>query len=182
MSPRCLQCCRSGPVPSKGAGGAPLDLRPISVMSAVYRLWAGTRIRDVMQWQEAWLTKGQMGFRAGCACDDVYWAMALRAERAMLTCTCDVGLSADLAKAFDSVPHEIMLTLLTKLGMHPLLLRPIRVIYVGLRRRFRFAGAVGKRFRSTQGILQGCPLSVAALSAVLSIWSRAIEGRRGRPP
>eukprot|EP00662_Eupelagonemidae_sp_cell21_P003736 gene3736-biopygen34283 len=138
----------------KGNGGAPLDLRPISVTSAVYRLWAGTRIRAVMQWQEKWMTRGQMGFRAGCACDDVYWAMALRAERAMLAGETEVGLSADLAKAFDSIPHEIMFTLLEELGMHANLLRPLRGMYSRLRRRFKIAGAVGKEFKSTQGILQ----------------------------
>ena len=44
----------------KGAGGAPTNQRPISCTSAVYRLWAGTRIRTIMEWQEKWLASGQM--------------------------------------------------------------------------------------------------------------------------
>ena len=31
------------------------DLRPISVMSLIYRLWASTRFRLCMKWQEEWI-------------------------------------------------------------------------------------------------------------------------------
>ena len=34
------------------------DLRPISVMSAVYRLWAATRSQEVLAWQEQWPDPG----------------------------------------------------------------------------------------------------------------------------
>ena len=37
---------------SKGEGARPCDLRPITVMSAVYRLWALCRLQDLMLWQE----------------------------------------------------------------------------------------------------------------------------------
>ena len=37
---------------SKGCGARPEDMRPISVMSAVYRLWAAARLLDVNAWQE----------------------------------------------------------------------------------------------------------------------------------
>ena len=36
----------------KGEGANPIDMRPISVMSAVYRLWACARLVDVKLWQE----------------------------------------------------------------------------------------------------------------------------------
>eukprot|EP00973_Karenia_brevis_P053260 7403553-Karenia_brevis.AAC.1 len=38
----------------KGSGSHPSDLRPITVMSAVYRLWAARRLKDLRVWQEAW--------------------------------------------------------------------------------------------------------------------------------
>eukprot|EP00973_Karenia_brevis_P082496 11434733-Karenia_brevis.AAC.1 len=47
----------------KGAGSQPQDLRPISVMSAIYRLWAARRLWDLRSWQEAWIADGQHGFR-----------------------------------------------------------------------------------------------------------------------
>ncbi len=164
----------------KGQGWQPLSLRPISVCSAVYRLWAGTRVREIMVWQERWMPKGMRGFRLGCAADDVFWSLGLRVERAILTGECLVSLSADLTKCFDSLPHGIMLRLLQELGMDDRILRPLRRMYARLRRRFRVgAGAVGEEFICTQGLLQGCPLSVAALSAIASGWCRAVEEETG---
>eukprot|EP00666_Eupelagonemidae_sp_cell4sb_P017954 gene17954-biopygen36641 len=40
--------------------------------------------------------------------------------------------------------------------------------------RFRVAGGVGREFRATNGILQGCPLSVALLNAAVSVWCAAV--------
>ena len=36
----------------KGEGMRPTNMRPLSVLSAVYRLWAGIRVQAVMNWQE----------------------------------------------------------------------------------------------------------------------------------
>ena len=40
---------------TQGEGTSPLKLRPIGVMSAVYRLWVACRVRQVMVWQESWI-------------------------------------------------------------------------------------------------------------------------------
>eukprot|EP00660_Eupelagonema_oceanica_P019739 gene19739-biopygen1284 len=50
-------------------------------------------------------------------------------------------------------------------------------MYARLRRRFRAAGGVGAEFRATNGILQGCPLSVALLNASVAVWARAVEAQ-----
>eukprot|EP00663_Eupelagonemidae_sp_cell21sb_P000872 gene872-484_t len=86
----------------KGVGGGPLQLRPITVTSAIYRLWAATRVRAVMEWQETWIAPGQRGFRVGSACDDVYYSAALRLEHALLNGLTIVGLGIDLEKCFDT--------------------------------------------------------------------------------
>ena len=36
----------------KGDGSALQKLGPIGVMASIYRLWASTRIRDIIHWQE----------------------------------------------------------------------------------------------------------------------------------
>eukprot|EP00662_Eupelagonemidae_sp_cell21_P057647 gene57647-biopygen47542 len=69
-----------------------------------------------------------------------------------------------------------MLTLCAELGMSERILRPLRTMYRRLRRRFRYAGNVaGRRFHSTVGILQGCPLSVTLLTAIMAVWAKVIE-------
>eukprot|EP00665_Eupelagonemidae_sp_cell47_P009218 gene9219-8160_t len=161
----------------KGAGGRPLDLRPISVASVVYRLWAATRCREVMRWQETWIATGQKGFRLGSTCADVFFPLALRIEKALLDGTPLVGFSADWAKCFDRYPHDVMLSLLGETGLDARVLGPLRTMYRNLRRRFRLSGAVGKPFKSTQGLLQGCPLSVCGLTCIMAVLSKAVEGR-----
>eukprot|EP00660_Eupelagonema_oceanica_P014178 gene14178-biopygen34257 len=69
----------------KGEGGEPECMRPISVMSAVYRLWAATRMRDIRVWQEEWAALSQHGYRPLHGTEDVYWALQLRLEEALLS-------------------------------------------------------------------------------------------------
>ena len=59
-------------------------MRPITVASAVYRLWAATRLRDAINWQEGWIHEGQHGFRPKHGAINVYWSLALRVEEALL--------------------------------------------------------------------------------------------------
>jgi len=142
----------------KGEGGEPLAMRPISVTSAVYRLWAATRLRDAVMWQESWAQTGQHGFRMGR------------------------GILLDYSKCFDRLPHNIMLKLAEKTGAHARLMAPLRRIYAAIRRRFKVAGGVGKEFKATNGILQGCPLSVVLLNLMVAVWARAVsEETMGQP-
>eukprot|EP00973_Karenia_brevis_P060427 8407275-Karenia_brevis.AAC.1 len=61
------------------------------------------------------------------------------------------------------------------MGMPDRVLKPVRAMYGRLRRRFKMAGGVGLEFTASNGILQGCPLSVIMLNALMSIWARAVE-------
>ena len=80
---------------SKGEGSEPSKLRPIGLMSCVYRLWAAARVRDVMSWQEHWIDNSMHGFRRGHGAEDVWWTQALAIEDALLQGTCLFGLSFD---------------------------------------------------------------------------------------
>jgi len=144
----------------KGEGAEPLKQRPISVASAVYRLWAAVRLRDAMKWQEGWIHQGQHGFRAKHSTLDVFWEMGLRVEQAMLNDEDFSGLVLDYAKCFDKLPHKIMLKLAKAAGAHQRLLGPLKNMYDRIRKRFKLAGGLGEEFMATNGILQGCPWSV----------------------
>eukprot|EP00660_Eupelagonema_oceanica_P019203 gene19203-biopygen19823 len=161
----------------KGEGTEPLNLRPISVMSPVYRLWAATRLREMIRWQERWIARGQKGFRQGYACSDVYYEIALQIEEAILCGKPLGGISWDYRKCFDLIPQEILLRLLARMGLDERIGAPMRAMYVGLQRQFKVgaSGAIGAPFYASNGILQGCPVSVIALNALLSVWSRAVE-------
>eukprot|EP00660_Eupelagonema_oceanica_P000665 gene665-biopygen12615 len=130
----------------------------------------------MIEWQEKWAAKGQRGYRPGQGVEDVYWEIALRMEEAVLKGLPFGGLPYDSEKAFDRVPQQIVMTLMEKLGLHQRISAPLRAMYNGLRRRFRITGtAVGREFAATNGILQGCPVSVICLNALIAVWAKTVE-------
>ncbi|CAE8600524.1 unnamed protein product, partial [Polarella glacialis] len=137
--------------------------------------WVSIRLQDVTAWQEKWASESQHGYRPQHGTEDVYWSLALRIECALLQGTPLTGVSFDYSKCFDRVPVAILLRLVTELGMDSRICAPVRTMYSNLRRRFRINGSVGDEFRTTNGILQGCPLSVLFLNALVAIWCKAID-------
>ena len=47
----------------KGEGMMPMQQRPLSVLSQIYRVWAGIRLEECMVWQELWIHPHAYGFR-----------------------------------------------------------------------------------------------------------------------
>ena len=58
--------------------------------------------------------------------------------------------------------------------MDPRVLRPLAAIYSSLDRRFKVGGGLGQPFRPTNGIQQGCPLSVILINLLQAVWTRAV--------
>ena len=48
-------------------------------------------------------------------------------------------------------------------------------MYRELRRRFVMAGHVGKEFVASNGVIQGCPLSVLLLNLLMNTWARSVK-------
>jgi hypothetical protein len=96
----------------KGDGCRPRDMRPISVTSIIYRLWAAARLSDLKDWQESWASTGQHGFRQRHGPEDVYWAVALHLEAALLNGDPILGVNFDYTKCFDLIPHGLLFRLL----------------------------------------------------------------------
>ncbi|KAJ9450221.1 RNA-directed DNA polymerase from mobile element jockey [Diplonema papillatum] len=86
-------------------------------------------------------------------------------------------VALDFAKCFDRVPQGIVLRLAEGMGLDARILRPLRAMYRGMKRRFKLPLGVGSEFEVTNGILQGCPLSVILINALLSIVLRAVSAR-----
>eukprot|EP00754_Rhynchopus_humris_P030393 Rhum_TRINITY_DN15269_c1_g2::Rhum_TRINITY_DN15269_c1_g2_i1::g.147151::m.147151 len=164
------------PKGSSDAAPLPLALRPISIMSVVYRIWAATRLKQLRRWQEGWCSRYQHGFRPNHGCEDVLWQFGLLTEEACLRGEPDGAFTVhyDFAKCFDTIPHTITLALAAELGMPEGIGRALAGMYRDLERRFRIPGGVGEAFRATNGILQGCPLSVVLVNVLLVVWVREL--------
>ena len=91
----------------KGESGVPLDQRSITITSVVYRIWAAVRMRDSVDWQEAWMRKGQHGARAHHSTVDALMRVSLFFEEAIQNKSPANGIAVDLSKAFDNIPIQI---------------------------------------------------------------------------
>ena len=79
------------------------------------------------------------------------------------------GMSIDYIKCFDLIPQGVVLALALEQGMNPGTCRALGVMYKQLRRAFKIAGALGLWWQATNGILQGCPLSVILVNVLTTI-------------
>ena len=79
------------------------------------------------------------------------------------------GISIDYVKCFDLIAQAIVLALAFELGMDPGVARALRAMYKQLRRAFKVALCLGAWWRATNGILQGCPLSVIPVNVLTTI-------------
>ena len=161
-------------IPKEGPPG-PLNTRPLTVLSMVYRLWAGARLADTIAWQESWAHPAAFGFcPARSALDGVAVTQVLL-ELCRLRGWAVAGMSIDYVKCFDLIPQAVMLALALELGMDPGTCRALEAMYKQLRRAFKVAGALGLWLQATNGILQGSPLSVILVNVLTTIWKWEVD-------
>ena len=138
-------------------------------------MWASTWLRLLKVWQEGWCSPGQHGFRIGHGCEEVLWQFGLLMEHALGEGDEIHTVHFDFAKCFDSIPHGVTLQLAEKLGMLKGIGKALTGMYRDLDRHFRVPGGMGEPFKATNGILQGCPISVVLVNVLLVVWMRDLE-------
>ena len=164
-------------IPKEGPPG-PLNTRPLTVLSMVYRLWAGLRLVDAIVWQVSWAHPAAFGFRPARSALDRAAVTQVLLELCRLRGWAAAGMSIDYVKCFDLIPQAVVLALALELGMDPGTCRALGAMYKQLRRAFKIAGALGLWWQATNGILQGCPLSVILVNVLTTIWKWEIDSLR----
>eukprot|EP01063_Lacrimia_lanifica_P026615 TRINITY_DN3613_c0_g2_i4.p1 TRINITY_DN3613_c0_g2~~TRINITY_DN3613_c0_g2_i4.p1 ORF type:complete len:1020 (+),score=-39.04 TRINITY_DN3613_c0_g2_i4:207-3266(+) len=161
-------------IPKEGPA-SPLNNRPITVTSCIYRLWGGVRLIQILKWQETWAHPDQFGFRSGRTCEDLVFDVWEALESALTGDGNLWGVALDYSKCFDLVPQQIAFEVLKRLGMDGGVLRAMQGMYCQIRRRHKFQTGVGKEFTTTNGILQGCAMSIIAINALMAILMKDME-------
>ena len=152
----------------------PTDLRPITVLSVLYRVWARIRACQLnVLWQELFAHKGMWGGRTSRGAEPLLLDVALDLE---VTSAAHVaGLSFDLSKAFDRVPRELLGKILAKMSMPGCVFRPYMHMLRNATRRYKLGASLDASQPLSGGILQGCPLAMLSMNAICNIWLRSLE-------
>ena len=161
-------------IPKPGEEG-PLGTRLLTVLSVVYRLWAGTRLWEVLRWQETWAHPEAYGFRPARGALDAAAVTQVLLELSRLKGWTLFGVNLDYVKCFDLIPQAVVLRVGQELGLEPGILRALAGMYRQLRRAFKVSGCLGSWWRATNGILQGCPLSVILINLLTTVWKMEID-------
>ena len=156
------------PKPDGPAIPGPMDMRPISVLPHVYRLWSKTRFKQSLEWQEQWVHSRAFGGVPKRSAETLGFQVALDVELAQAQNSHVGGISYDFAKAFDVIPVNIMLAVMKKRGASPLLLNALHGVYYQLNRCYRIQGSFSALWSSSNGIIQGCSLSLLGLNSLIS--------------
>ena len=86
-----------------------------------------------------------------------------------------VGAGTDCTKCFDLIPQAISMALMEGQGIDEGIMRAFRGMYVELKRMFKIKGCRGAWWAATNGVLQGCPLSVIVINAITTTWKLIID-------
>jgi hypothetical protein len=159
----------------KDDSGEALRQRPITLLSVIYRLWASTRVKDLIQWQENWIQACQGGFRPKHGPEQMVFKTALEIEAALLNDDPWCGIHFDYKKCYDQIPWQLVTYLADTMQMSNRIKNPTQLMNQTVYRRFKNGHGLGKRWKSTNGLLQGCPLSVVILNMIVQVWARALS-------
>ena len=162
----------------KGEGMMLMQQRPLSVLSQIYRVWAGIRLEECMVWQELWIHPHAYGFRKKRSATDAAAFISMLIELHKLMKTVLHGFGLDYIKCFDLIPQSIVLHIALTQGMDLGTHRALSGMYRTLTRCFKIMGCLASFFDATNGILQGCPLSVILINLLTSVWKRVLDAQQ----
>eukprot|EP00438_Fugacium_kawagutii_P005552 Skav232223 [mRNA] locus=scaffold286:146845:149106:+ [translate_table: standard] len=152
----------------------PLSVRPITIVSALYRLWSRFRSLQVLQYLGEQLPP-QIGGIANRLSSDVMVAYTCDIiEDAMISQQHCCGLVLDLQKCFNLIPRRSLAMLMNAIGIHPDYVVAHQSMLQGLVRYIELAGQIGDPQQSTNGVPEGCSFSVVSMVVLTALAAKTM--------
>ena len=152
---------------------SPLDIRPITILPKVYRLWSRLRSLEVLEHLKSQMP-AQVAATAGrVSADQIAAYSAYIIEQAEHNDKSVCGLIIDLIKCYNTVPWHPCQILFQHLGIPEEYVRPFFQFLTHLERSFQINEHCGRPINCSTGIPEGCAMSVAVMAA-LSWWCYAV--------
>ena len=123
--------------------------------------------------------RNAFAFRPQKSALDAATLLAALIERAHLLKQALSGAGTDYVKCFDLIPQQISFRMAREFGPDPKPQAALEAMYQQLHRAFKINGALGSFFHATNGVLQGCAMSVLMISMLTTVWMRAVDELEG---
>eukprot|EP00435_Cladocopium_sp_Y103_P058519 s96_g20.t1 len=147
----------------------PLQTRPITITSRIYRTWARYRSMQIIAHVKTFLNPQVAGAISGVSADIMAASLLLEVEKAVLTSHPRMGLTVDIIKCFNAIPRKPILAAMAKLGVPWQIVGALDSMFSQLQRVLELSGEIGESWRSTAGVPEGCAMSIISMLA-LSVW------------
>ena len=159
---RSTACC----IPKNEAPQSMAECRPITVFSTLYRFFASTITKSILQKWSEWFPKNVFGAMPGKSARDAALDVELHVERGLLNAATVLGFSVDLSRFFNAIPRAPMLYLLAHLGV-PLQFVTVWTNFLASADRYpSIQGHLGAAVPSTTGAPEGDPCSILGQAAI----------------
>ena len=148
----------------------------MTILSAVYRLWAAIRHDQLAQhWQPLWAPHGAYGLKGRPAADSLVFDTCAFLAQATHSGLVVGGLSYDFEKCFDRVPVSLAVHILRARGCDNKICAVLDGFYAQHVKHFRIQGHYDSPFYPSNGLVQGCPLSMLVLSSLTAAWLEHLQ-------
>ena len=156
----------------KGSSGQLDDYRPIVLLSAIYRLWVGLRMRTF----RGWLRQNRvLGLKTQGGAESMAYDLALRMTAARATGAPVTGLGLDWSKCYDHVHVGILDAISTRAGIPASISGPMLSAY-RQPRRILLRNLGGEVRTPGNGIPAGCPGATDWLALLMHLLTQPLAG------
>ena len=154
---------------------SPFQMRPITILSRLYRAWARYRSLQVIAHLQSLLPPQVAGIAAGIGADCMTAYLLDSVETAINSRDEICGVVADIVRCFNAIPRIPLIELFKRVGVPSQYSTALKSMLVQLTRFLEIGGSIGEPVESSTGIPEGCAFSVAGMIALAGWVATCIE-------
>ena len=151
--PSILKNANITPVFKKGFRGSKDNYRPVSILPIISKIFEKLLSKQIIIYMDKFLSKYQCGFRKGYNAQHCPLAMTEKWKKAVDNGNVFGALLTDLSKAFDCLPHDLIIAKLNSYGFN---LTALNLIHNYLTKR-KQKTKINQLYSSWEDILFGIP-------------------------
>lgn len=164
--PTWFMIARTFAVPKTDAQVTPALIRPITVLSQLYRLWSQILTRQLLHQCALKLPSDITGFLPQRGCVDASYQLQHQLEQAIRKGQTISGCSLDLIKCFDTIRRIVPKQILAKIGLQDALLEQWSLSQDKLQRTWVLGSSTNLPTSTNNGCPEGDPFSVACMIVI----------------